>query len=134
MSVPLRLTTPTRPGEKMSRGMMETFALPGESTPGQLGPMSVASLFAMKSATRIMSWTGMPSVMQQMVLMPESNDSKMASAANGGGTKITLAFAPVSSVASCTVLKTGTPSWSLPPLPGVTPATTFVPLSSILPV
>src|SRR5215211_2734176 len=81
-----------------------------------------------------MSWTGMPSVMQQMVASPASSASKMASAAKGGGTKITLAFAPVSSTASSTVSKTGTPSYSCPPLPGVTPATTLVPLCSILPV
>src|SRR5215211_8642122 len=81
-----------------------------------------------------MSWTGMPSVMQQMVASPASSASKMASAAKGGGTKITLAFASVSSTASSTVLKIGTPSKSCPPLPGVTPATTFVPLCSILPV
>ena len=47
VSVPLRLTTPTRPGAKMSRGMMETLDLPGESTPGQFGPMSVASFVSM---------------------------------------------------------------------------------------
>ena len=37
------------------------------------------------------------------------------------------AFAPVSATASATVSKTGMPSTSWPPLPGVTPATTFVP-------
>jgi hypothetical protein len=47
-----------------------------------------------------------------MVLMPASSDSKMASAAKGGGTKMTLAFAPVCCVASSTVLKTGTPWYS----------------------
>ena len=52
----------------------------------------------------------MPSVMQQTVESPPSSDSKIASAANGGGTKITLALAPVSSTASSTVLKMGTPS------------------------
>ena len=41
-----------------------------------------------------------------------------ASAANGGGTKITEAFAPVSFTASCTVLKIGHPSWVVPPFPG----------------
>src|SRR5215204_3523995 len=81
-----------------------------------------------------MSCTGMPSVMQQMVESPASKDSKMASAAKGGGTKITLAFAPVCLTASSTVSKTGTPWYSCPPLPGVTPATTLVPLCSILPV
>ena len=35
--------------------------------------------------------------------------------------------APASATASAIVSKTGTPSTSWPPLPGVTPATTFVP-------
>ena len=51
----------------------------------------------------------------------------MASAANGGGTKMTVALAPVSRTASCTLLKTGQPSCVVPPLPGVTPPTTCVP-------
>jgi hypothetical protein len=36
-------------------------------------------------------------------------------------------FAPVRSTATWNVSKTGTPSTSWPPLPGVTPLTTFVP-------
>ena len=44
---------------------------------------------------------------------------------------MTEAFAPVASTASHTVLKTGTPSTVWPALPGVTPATIFVPYSSI---
>jgi hypothetical protein len=43
------------------------------------------------------------------------------------GTKTMVVFAPVSATASATVSKTGTPSTSCPPLPGVTPATTCVP-------
>jgi hypothetical protein len=50
----------------------------------------------------------------------------IASAANGGGTKITEALAPVSIAASATVLNTGQPSCVVPPLPGVTPPTTVV--------
>ncbi len=50
-----------------------------------------------------------------------------ASAPPGGGTKITDALAPVSRTASATVLNTGQPSCVVPPLPGVTPPTTFVP-------
>ena len=38
-----------------------------------------------------------------------------------------VVFAPVSSTACATVLKIGIPSRSVPPLPGVTPATTLVP-------
>ena len=73
---------------------------------------------------------GMPSVMQMMSGMPASSASRMASAANGGGTKIMVALAPVFSTASATVLKTGQPSWVVPPLPGVTPPTTLVPYSA----
>ncbi len=69
----------------------------------------------------------MPSVIATITLMPASAASRIASAANGGGTKIMLASAPVSSTASCTVLNTGSPMWSLPALPGVTPPTSLVP-------
>src|ERR1043165_10259884 len=44
---------------------------------------------------------------------------------------MTDAFAPVSFTASATVLKTGIPSCVVPPFPGVTPATTFVPYATI---
>ena len=64
--------------------------------------------------------------MQTTSPMPASAASMIASAANGGGTKITDAFAPVSFTASATVLNTGQPSCVVPPLPGVTPPTTFV--------
>ena len=73
-----------------------------------------------------MSTTGMPSVMQTTSAMPASAASMIASAANGGGTKITDALAPVSFTASSTVLNTGQPSCVVPPLPGVTPPTTLV--------
>jgi hypothetical protein len=49
------------------------------------------------------------------------------SAAAGGGTKRSEALAPVFATASWTVSKTGIPSTVVPPLPGVTPATTWVP-------
>lgn len=65
----------------------------------------------------------MPSVMATISFMPASADSMMASAANGGGTKIIEVLAPVFSAASRTELKTGKPSTSVPPLPGVTPPT-----------
>src|SRR6185437_13187532 len=54
---------------------------------------------------------------------------RMASAANGGGTKITETLALVAATACRTVSYTGVPSWTVPPLPGVTPATTWVPYS-----
>ena len=76
----------------------------------------------MNVSARSMSMVGMPSVTQTARGMRASVASMIASAANGGGTKITVAFAPVSRIASCTPLKTGHPSWVVPPLPGVTSA------------
>ena len=60
-----------------------------------------------------MSRTGTPSVMQTTSLMPASTASKIASAANAGGTKMTEVLAPVGLTASATVSKTGTPSQRL---------------------
>ena len=74
-----------------------------------------------------MSRTGIPSVMQTTRSTPASAASRIASAANRGGTKIIEVFAPVSRTASTTVSNTGMPSTSAPALPGVTPATTSVP-------
>src|SRR3954453_255384 len=74
----------------------------------------------------------MPSVMQMIVGIPASAASSTESAANRAGTKIIAVFAPVSSTASWKVLNTGTPSTSWPPLPGVTPDTTFVPYFLLL--
>ena len=74
-----------------------------------------------------MSTTGMPSVIATITLMPASAASMIASAANGGGTKIMVAFAPVAATASQQVSKTGTPSVVVPPRPGVMPPTRFVP-------
>ena len=45
--------------------------------------------------------------------------------------KITEALASLLATASATVSKTGTPPASCPPLPGVTPATTWVPYACI---
>ena len=53
--------------------------------------------------------------------MPASAASRIESAAKRGGTKIIAVFAPVSATAAWNVLKTGMPSTSWPPLPGVTP-------------
>jgi hypothetical protein len=53
----------------------------------------------------------------------------MASAAAGGGTKISAQSAPVALTPSSTVFQTANPSWVVPPLPGVTPPTTSVPYS-----
>src|SRR3954451_15368657 len=55
----------------------------------------------------------------------------MASGAKRAGTKTSDVFAPVSFTAWTTVSKTGMPSTSWPPLPGVTPATTSVPYARL---
>ena len=73
------------------------------------------------------SCAGTPSVMQTTVRTPAPMASYIASAANGAGTKTIAVFASVSRTAAATVPRTGMPSTSCPPLPGVTPATTFVP-------
>ena len=82
-------------------GMMPAFALPGRNQPGQFGPTSrVPGRVFRNVIARIMSSVGMPSVMQTTSAMPASAASMIASAANGGGTKITDAFAPVCFTAS----------------------------------
>src|SRR6201996_252890 len=121
---------PTLPCLWIRPGMMPILALPGEMTPGQLGPMSLDLDCRTTLQTLTMSLVGIPSVMQMISGRPASSASRMASAANGGGTKITVAFAPVLSTASATVSNTGQPSCVVPPLPGVTPPTTLVPYSA----
>src|SRR4051812_49307518 len=112
-------------------GMIPAFPLPGEMTPGQLGPISrVAGRLARNAITFSMSTTGMPSVMQTTSSMPASAASMIASAANGGGTKMTDALAPVFPRASATVLKMAKPSCVVPPLPGDVPPTTLVPYAA----
>src|SRR6202522_3851009 len=121
---------PTVPCLWMRPGMMPILALPGEITPGQLGPMSRDFDLLTTLHTLTMSLVGIPSVMQMIRGRPASSASRMASAANGGGTKITVALAPVFSTAWATVSNTGQPSCVVPPLPGVTPPTTLVPYSA----
>ena len=65
--------------------------------PGQLGPISRVRPPFRNVSARIMSSVGMPSVMQTTSGSRASAASMIASAANGGGTKMTDAFAPVSS-------------------------------------
>src|SRR6201996_7563898 len=114
----------------MRPGMIPIFAFPGEITPGQFGPTSRDFDLLTTLHTLTMSLVGMPSVMQIISGRPASSASRMASAANGGGTKMTVALAPVFSTAWATVSKTGQPSCTVPPLPGVTPPTTLVPYSA----
>ncbi len=107
--------------------MMPSLAAPGVMTPGQFGPTSRHGFPSIARRTRTMSSTGIPSVMHTMRSMPALAASRIPSAAPWGGTKITLALAPVAATACATVSKMGKSSCFVPPLPGVTPATTAVP-------
>ncbi|MNF15258.1 hypothetical protein D3C80_2177860 [compost metagenome] len=70
-------------------------------------------------------------MIQIIVLIPASEASITASAANAGGTKMIDVSAPVETTASFTVLNTGRSKCVVPPLFGVAPPTTFVPYSII---
>ena len=107
--------------------MIPTFALPGDRIPGQFGPTSRELPRRRWLYTRSSSCAGMPSVIVMIRAMPASSASRIESAAKRGGTNTIAVLAPVSPTASWKVLNTGMPSTSWPPLPGVTPATTFVP-------
>jgi hypothetical protein len=73
--VPERETRPTCPSLKISAGMIPTFAFPGDSAPGQLGPIIVIPLGRMYVYSSSISWAGSPSAMQITVPMPASTAS-----------------------------------------------------------
>jgi hypothetical protein len=52
--------------------MIPTFALPGDSAPGQFGPIIVTSRARMYAWMRSISWAGMPSVIAITVCAPAS--------------------------------------------------------------
>ena len=75
-----------RPLRWMWPGMMPILISSGVITPGQLGPSSSVFPPFMRSRVRIMSRTGMPSVMQIARSRSASTASQMAAAAPAGGT------------------------------------------------
>ncbi len=125
----------------MSSGVMPTLHAPTETTPGQLGPMSVTPRRSSWATISTVSRTGMPSVTQTTRPMPASAASKRASFAAGAGTNTTETSAPVAATAWASVSKTGMvagePSAAdptatrCPPLPGEVPATTVVPAAAM---
>src|SRR5437867_12674438 len=123
--------TPASPSLKRRFGMIPIFAWPGDASPGQLGPMTVQPRLRAYGMRSRQSWKGIRSVMITTSFNPASIASIAASFAYGAGTKMMEAFARLRCTASRTLSKTGTPSTFDPPLPGVTPATTFVPKSII---
>ena len=104
---------------------------PGEISPGQLGPISIAPFCSTNWCALITSSVGIPSAIQTINRMPASAASIMVSAAKRAGTKMIEVLAFVCSTASYIVLNTGMPSTSVPPLPGEVPPTTWVPYSFI---
>ena len=120
---------PIEPGIWISPGIIPSLASPGVIIPGQLGPINLTPSSSTRFLTSSISNVGIPSVIQIINLMPASADSKIESLQNLAGTKIIEAFGSRELLASSTELKTGLPRCSIPPLPGVTPPTIFVPYS-----
>ena len=115
------------PAQISRPGHVGVVSRSGVTTPGQFGPTRCIDESRSALLARSMSSVGMPSVMQAASDSPASAASRIASAAPGGGTKITEAFAPVCSTAWRTESNTGMSSMRVPPLPGATPPTTWVP-------
>ena len=127
VSVPLLETMPTPPGWNMCAGIIPSLHSPGVIMPGVFGPIIVAFACLAYVMMLTASFIGMCSVIITMIFIPFSKASRAASAANGAGTKIIDAFTECFSNASATVSYTGTAWTCVPPFPGVTPATIFVP-------
>src|SRR5260370_3629108 len=94
----------------MSAGMIPALDLPGDATPGQLGPtilvtFPVATACAQNAAV---SCTGTPSVITMTSGIWASMASITASLVPAGGTTTTEASAPVAPIASPTGANTGT--------------------------
>ena len=97
-----------------------------------LGPIITAPFWFAKSNASMVSLIGTCSGIATNNLIPAFNASFAAAKKNFAGTKIIDIFAFVASTASCIELYTGIVSSNFcPPLPGVTPATTFVPYDII---
>ena len=138
---PERLITPTpfgMPGLNHCRALsarppiMPITPLPGLSAPSVFGPRNIAPFAFAAVAISIASQTGTRSGTNTVSLIPASIAEMAAAFTPAAGTKTTeMSISPNESTASRGVLNTGTPSTLWPPLPGVTPATTFVPYSRI---
>ena len=100
VSVPDLETTPTDPLRWIWPGIMPILQEPGVITPGQFGPIKIDCEVSNALLTFTMSRTGIPSVIATISSTSASIASRIESAANGGGTYMTLAFAPVTSLAS----------------------------------
>ena len=79
---------------KTNPGIIPHFASPGVIIPGQFGPTKTQLKLFKYSLTMIISFVGIPSVIQIITLIPASAASIIASAANAGGTNMTEVSAP----------------------------------------
>ena len=112
--------------------IIPTTALPGLKIPSVFGPTNVAPFALAAAAISIASQTGTRSGTSTVSLIPASMAAIAASFTPAAGTNSTeISIFPRAFTASCGESNTGTPSTVCPPLPGVTPATTFVPYSRI---
>ena len=128
--LPLRETTPTRPGRKTSgsnAGMNPTKHSPGVTSPAVFGPATAAPFARAAASTSITSCTGTCSVRTTRRGQPASMASMAAARTPSGGMKSTETSKPSSRIASPAVAKTGAPQCSVPARFGFTPPTTFVP-------
>src|SRR5213082_1739671 len=112
--------------------IIPTTPLPGLNTPSVFGARNIAPLGLGAAAISSASHTGTRSGTSTVSLMPALIAEIAASFTPAAGTKSTeISMPPSTFTASCGVLNTGTPNTVWPALPGVTPATTFVPYSRI---
>ena len=138
---PERLITPTplgTPGLNHCLALsarppiIPTTPFPGLNAPSVFGPRNIAPFALAAAAISMASHTGTRSGTSTASLIPASMAEMAASFTPAAGTKTTeTSISPREFTASPGVLNTGTPSTLWPPLPGVTPATTFVPYSRI---
>ena len=84
--MPERDTMPILPLRWMWPGMMPILISSGVMVPGQFGPRRTVLRPRIFARVRIMSRTGMPSVMQITRSRSASTASSIAAAAKGGGT------------------------------------------------
>src|SRR5712692_1215007 len=94
----------------MSAGMMPALDLPGDATPGQLGPTMRVALPRERACAQkaAVSCTGMPSVITMTRPIPASTASITASLLMAGGTNTTETSAPVADMTLATAPNTGT--------------------------
>ncbi len=107
--------------------MKPIFALPGEISPGVLGPTKTAPCARAAARTSMASSTGISSAVATTSLQPHSSASSTAPSTAAGGTNTIAVSAPVFSFASLTLANTGTSPTMVPARPGDTPATMLVP-------